>query len=659
MGVLLLVAVWMPTLLGTHGLLSATVATTVAMAATVGGGLGDPARRALLERNGARPFACTLLGTAEVAGPAAVAVAIGLVSSTVVATGPAPVEVVLVAGIVPLVVAFVAAGAIGPRRPARRWVTVLLGVLVALTAPTIVVPLLLAAWLLARTGRRPLAAGVLTLGAVGLAVAIAASVGRVDTWWDLSFALLFAAAPLVLAVAWVGGIVIGVAAEGLRRTGPVGRLAAVPLQARRAHLGPIAAVVALVAALAAAEAVVGASFGAREERRVDVDRVLGLAGSSAEQAIVVTTTLTPDEARATATSAAAGLPVLVGVVGRLGTGGTQVEASAQAETRADEPQTGLGLDLQRPPTVHVDAPVGPTWVGVATAGDLAALGLAAQAEALEQGRAIVLNPEAVDGATVEVVTGSGSHTLPAVPAGWDVPAHLLPAVVVGPDLAADLGEDVRGGRVVVAPASADADHRATREVADAVHDRATATTSLDADLDAVDGFVEHLEAQSPVVSGDEALVLERGGPLNAVPYLASTAEQGADRAQGLLLAALVVAVAGTALVLSRFRSEDAVLEVQGASTSLRAAISAAQAATVSVAATVVGAAAGIGLPVLAMWVYGARDRGDDLPDVPVVVPGSIIVLLVALPVVAGAAAALVVAARGRPSSRLLVQAAAD
>ncbi|HMJ78511.1 MAG TPA: FtsX-like permease family protein, partial [Iamia sp.] len=510
-------------------------------------------------------------------------------------------------------------------------------------------------------GHPVLRAGLTIVAVVG-AVLTARAVGTAETWFDLDFLLLVAAAPLVFAVAWISAQLMGLAASPLRRLGPTARLAATPLVVRRGHLGPIAAAVGLVVTLAVLEGVVGASFGAREAGRDRADVVLGETGTSDDQLIVSTSNLPADETRRVAAEAATGKQVRLAVIDQLGEGGTETRPDIRAESppRSRIPARLTELDVSFvaddfvavPPGVSVAVDAGSSWVGVATAADLSALGLADLGPALERGEAVVLNPDVAGTTTIALEGPDGAEIgrLPAARSGADEHGLLLPAVVVSPAVADGLGQARYGGRAVVVPTDPESRRAGsdTVEVAFAIHDHARKELPdvAGTESEGVAASARYVESQEPPARGDEEVVRDAGGPLNALSFMSGTASEGRSRGFALAVAALLVCVAGTILVLGGSRAEDAVLEAQGAEPRTRVVVAAVQAGAVALTASVLGGLAGIGLPVLAMTSYNDRDRVDGLPDIPVVIPVSVAVLLVVLPVAAAVIAAVVV--RSRP-----------
>jgi hypothetical protein len=176
-------------------------------------------------------------------------------------------------------------------------------------------------------------------------------------------------------------------------------------------------------------------------------------------------------------------------------------------------------------------------------------------------------------------------------------------------------------------------------------------------LDGVSGFGAILEHMLPVTDGGDLVREPDIAALDEVPALARTAEQGRGRAVTFGALAVLVALAGTLLVVGGARADDAVLLVQGAPDRHRVTTAVVQTTTVALAGSVLGAAVGLGVPALAIHLYNRRLRDPRTLDVPFVLPPAVILVLVALPVVAAVLAAAVVAGRGRPTPRLLADAA--
>lgn len=234
----------------------------------------------------------------------------------------------------------------------------------------------------------------------------------------------------------------------------------------------------------------------------------------------------------------------------------------------------------------------------------------------------------------------------------------LPGAVVSPATAQRLGAEVRTRRIVVLPVEGEpvdpeALRQAAKEVVDGLSD-ANGTPLGPPPEDESDAAADAFEdALSPaeVFMGDDSAEIGRDGPLNDVPVLAGTLDQARGRMAFLAALALLVTLAATVLALGWTRAEDAVLDLQGAGTGLRAALGAGQALVLAGSASAVGALAGIGLPAVGFRVY--ESKGYDLPPIPLVVPIEVAAVLVALPLVAAAATALVVALRPAPGPSTL------
>jgi hypothetical protein len=153
-----------------------------------------------------------------------------------------------------------------------------------------------------------------------------------------------------------------------------------------------------------------------------------------------------------------------------------------------------------------------------------------------------------------------------------------------------------------------------------------------------------LATSSEVVGGGSQVVQQESGPLNEVPALAGSAEQGRSRLITWGTLALLVTVAAVALALGATRADDAVLELQGARPGARAAIGAVQAFVITGTAAVLAALVGIALPAFAFWVF----NGHSQPEVPLVVPPAVPLLLLGLPLVAAALSALLMTGRRDP-----------
>lgn len=655
---LLVVAALLPAVVRPGSLAGAVLAVVVASAATAGAAAQHERRARILTESGAETGAQALVTVAGLVGPGTAAAAVATVVGLATGGDPSPAAALAIGFVVPVVAGAVTTWVAAGRAPRRRG-TVALAVLAVLTAPLVVVPLALVAVLVVPPLTRARRSVRIAVSIVAVAVSVAAAVllSWAETFWELGALLLAAAVPLTVAVGWLGGAAVAVAAAVATRLGPTARLATAPLGRRRRQLGPIAAVVAVVATLAAAEGVVGASFEAREDRRPP-PLVLGPAGTDDQQAIAVTTGLDPAEERWRVAEAVGEAPVEVAVIDRIDGGGT---GASPTEGPVDVPLLDLGSSLGPEPDVSVATDRGPVWVGVVAPEALGPLGLDAHAAALAAGDALVLDPGTVveDGRVEVAGAPAGPTSLPAVVVGDEV-ALLLPAVLVSDARAAELGGVRNGARAVVVPrpgAAAGEAVAAAERIRSPLTDVSRAIERAGDVLEPGSDVVAAIEQQRPVAGGAESVQADDIAPLDDVPLLARTTDAGQQRAIALGGLAVLVALAGTLLVVGGARSEDAVLVVQGAPDRHRVATAAVQTTTVALAGTVLGAIVGLGVPALAFALYNGRERDARTLDVPYVLPPGLVVLLVAVPLAAAALAAIVVAARGRPSPRLLAEAA--
>ncbi|HEX7135577.1 MAG TPA: FtsX-like permease family protein [Iamia sp.] len=654
---LLLVAGVLPAIYRPGEVPALVLAAVVASSATAGAAAQHERRSRILAESGAGAGAHVLVAAAALVVPGAVA-AIGATVVGLVTDGPpGPGAAVAIALLVPLVVAAGMAWAAGPAPLGRKGVAAV-AVLIAVTAPLLVLPIVLLALLVGpRLGRARMSVR-LAVSVVAAAVTVGAAVvlSQAETFFDLALLLLALAVPLTLAVGWLGSTAVSLVAGAVVRVSPTARLAATPLARRRRQLGPVAAVVAVVVTLAAAEGVVGASFEERESRR-QAPAVLGRAGTHPDQAIALTTGLDPADERWLVAEAAGTTPVRVAVIDRVGRGSTEASPASEPDP---VPYVELGAIGGVPPSVRVPVEAGPSWVGVVAPDALGPLGLDAHADALARGDALVLNPQVVVADDRVDVTGAQGDPLmlPAVVVSERV-GLLLPAVLVSEARGDELGGVRNGARAVVVPgpgASADDAVGVADRVRSRLADVSASMRRVVDDLGTESSFVAALEHQRAVAGGDDHVTVPDIAPLDEVPLLARTTDQGQQRAVTLGALAVLVALAGTLLVVGGARAEDAVLLVQGAPDRHRITTAVVQTATVAVAGSALGAAVGLGLPALAFGLYNGRARDPRTLDIPYVLPPAVVGLLVGLPVAAALLAAAVAATRGRPSPRLLAEA---
>lgn len=686
---------------GLHPAIALVASVLIAVAATAGTVGAQERRLAVLDRNGAGAGTTVLTAVATIAVPA--------VAGAVLAVGAAgllhlvdgersvPYTAIAVLALVgPTATAGLTAASLAPRREWGLVGRLLFAAVLLASLTTIVVPLALFAVLVARWAtHRGRTANVyartgLTVAAFAVAAVSALLLGASSSFFDLGIALMVVALPLTFAVGWLSGIAVRAVGAVAGHAGPTAHLAVGAIAARRRELTAITAAVAVMATLAAADGVVGASFGEREARSAAASTVdLGRAGTADDQAIVVTSWATPEQVAAAVADVSAADEVVAVPIGRLGVGGTQIDQS-----RLDEEPQFLDLSalVDPGPTTYVEGR-GPVWIGVIEPDDLAPLGLAAAADDLAAGNAIVLNPSVpvpggrigitrtsnwTSGLAVDPDADTTVVTWPAVRAELPEPALLLPAVLVSPAAAADIDPNTGPARVVVAPAPGrsigpDAVLSAAGRVDQQTRPEripgasALPTVTL-ADGTEVPGPGVN-EATQPPIPGGDRFTARRGPSQNAVPVFAEDGEQGRDRVLVFAGLALAVTLAATILTLARSRAEDAILEVHGAPSGLRAGIAAIQAAVVAGAGSLVGLTLGVGLSVAAMAQYNAsyerepildlagRTVGQRILDIPIVVPPLVFMALLALPLAAAALAAVVVSARPAPDARVLADAA--
>jgi hypothetical protein len=631
----------------------------VAVAATVGATAAHERRAAVLRLNGAGPVAVeAALASASILIAGLAAAAVGAAVSALLDGGPSLATIVMLAVVVPVAAAPVAvwlvrraAGEAGgdnlgapTDRAGRRARRVARAVVV--TGLALVFPGLAVAWLLLhlaspRRAHRALCRGAALVMSVVAVVGTALAAGTSSDWSSLWLVLV------VLGPAAAGGVaVLGTAAlDALgwvaARTGSWARLALGPLTVRSRALGPVVGALAVVTSLAALEATVGASFGQREaDHERTIPTVTAPAGTAPDQAIARVGSVDPAELERIVDEVTAGTGTRAVVVERHGVGTTRTyRGPGLLPALHASPTTWLGSDPR------ADAPV---WLGVVDPDEAVLLGVGASATDLAAGRAVVLNPAVEEPAGVVTVSRPGHTTdLPAVLAasaaasgGAGVPGVELPGALVSPETAATIDGPVSTARVVVVPEpGASVAPETLRSTAQAIVGRAQLLPFVapvdpaygGVSLDGIDMLERVGTAQ--VSLGDEDIVVFRSGPLNDVPLLAGTEDEGRGRLVGLGALALLMTVAGVGLALGASRADQAVLRVQGAPRALRSTVGAIQAAVLAGSSSLLAAAVGVALPALAFRVYGGH---ADLPAIPLVVPVEVVALLVGLPVVAAA-----------------------
>ncbi|HEX6417437.1 MAG TPA: hypothetical protein VFZ77_03045, partial [Acidimicrobiales bacterium] len=657
--VILAVACLLPAAMSSGSAAGAVVAFAVAVASATGAAAAHERRSAVLALNGSGPGVEAGVAAATVAGPGVLAAAMAAAGGRFLSPGPAPATILLVAVVVPVVAAPPAAlllrrgtgaapaTAVSPSTPGTRWRRVGWVLLVGVVG--LLSPAVLLAWLAAflASPRRAHRAPSLVAG-LGLALAVVVGTtlmaGSVEDWFSLALTLLVFGPAAAASVAVLGTAVLDGVGWAGARVGPWARIALTPLTTRSRSIGPVVGILAVTTSLAAVNATVGASFGQREEdRERTLPTVTAPAGTAPDQAIGTVGPVDPEALRRAAGEVAAATGTRAVVVERLGVGATA--------THHGPGGVGSGGDLLSlfPPTVYLgsdpdaDAPI---WLGVVEPPDLAPLGLAGAAQDLAAGRVVILDPAlATPAGTVTVSRAGGAPTtMPAAPATGPTGGAGLPGGLVSRATAESLGGPIVTARVVVVPAPGRSVGAETvRAAAYDVVARARRLAPLEpaglsaAEQSVVDLHAALASARDTVHLGSDRVVLASSGPLNDVPVLAGTREEGRARLVALGALALLVTVAGVGLALGASRAEDAMLDVQGAPRVLCSTIGAIQAGVLAGASSLLAAAVGVGLPALAFRVY---NRHADLPDVPLVVPAEVAALLVLLPVVAAAVTAL-------------------
>lgn len=666
---LLLPAALLSTFMGSDATYGVVLAAVVASCATLGALALDEARTRLLDDNGARPSSLGLVAAASMVPPALVATVLALAVGRLLDPGPAALEVVLVALAVPVVTAPVTVGvarqAGGPARSARDGLLAAIGkvagtalaILLVIALPALAVALAAlkltaGAWSTSRVARA--GGGVLALVVVAFTVVAA---GNSTTWFDLSVVLLWMGPGVVVATVVLGMHAVSLGAGAAAHAGPRARLAVAPLVGRRRMLAPLVGVVCFVAAMSVLQAVVGASFGEREANRErDIPTVTAAAGNRPDEAIVVVAPVDAEQLRAIAADRVAGTGAAAVVVEQVGFpvppasellfGAIDLSAFGDGVSVFS---TGPAAPGDRPPSAQ-------WWVGVVAPEDLAALGWSSAGPAIDAGHLVLTSgaqpsPEG----TASVLADGELLDLPAVAVDGPSGGALLPAGIVSAATAAGISPMRSTARVVVVPDPAaevapSADE--LRRIAGLIQFDARALPiveppGLTADQRTRFDVLRATIAgdTDPVVSGDDTVVVRRSGPLNDLPVFARTAEQGRGQLVGLGAVAVLMTVAGVLLALGATRSDDVVLEVQGAPTGVRSRVSAIQAAAVSVPAALVAATLGIGVPALAFEIYNGS---TDLPEIPLVVPGLVWAVVAAIPVLAVTLSAAIPAAR-RPT----------
>lgn len=678
---LLVAAAWLPTLIDAP-LVGGLVALAAAFSAAVGAAALTEDRAVILERNGSRVGIQTLITMISMLIPGGAALVVTAAVAAVSGAGPTIVTTVVITVVIPLLTAPLAGWAtLRRRRFDRRSLTGFAGrrrvavIAVAVVVCLVFLPLGLAviagyvtsgSWSQDRV-RRVISA-ILALVALGFATFV---LGESRDWTDFGLALLFMIPVLVVGVMILAVHVHAVATDQGGRLGPRFRLALAPLMLRRRVLAPLLALVTLAMAIAVTEGVVGASFGKREaDRAQTLPSVTAVAGNRPRQAIVAVPPIDPSALRDVATAQLAGTGATAVVIDEVGVGNAQVASmpldgfsGASLGVWAFAAFDPVGLQ-SRPSWTPTGRKVDTSsrWLGVVEPADLDVLGWSGAKRSLTEGKVVVVAPrEPVADGTVAVKVGTGEQRLPAGVVDGPRGGYALPGALVSAETAARLSPLTTTARVVVVPSPTAQDQPTVRElvaygrrISDAVSRLPVArpaglSPDQHSNLELYAGIIRSSLGENPVTSGAKTLTIWESGPLNDVPYFADTADQARRSMVPLIVLCVLVTLAVVFLALGATRRDDEILAVQGAPGGLRSAIAAIQTGVVTLTAAVLAAILGIGIPAVCFALY---NRHADLPSIPLVVPGLVWVVLVAVPAGTVALAALLPLFRRRTSSQI-------
>ncbi len=615
----------LPSLLSASPTAGAVLAFTVAFAATAGALAAHERRTDVLELNGASVRTESIVAAASMVVPGIAAAIAALAVGTLLDPSPSSVSVIVSVIVVPVLAS--TSGGVGraprpcsrfdrldakpQRHGLRRGLGVVALVLLCLAAAVLSPALPLAVLAIYLTTRSPRSLAM-RIGGLVLAVAILVAVtvvaGRSSTWLDLSGVLLWLGPGAIVAVAVIGRSLLDATGAAIATIGPRARIAITPLTRRGRSLGPIVGILAVVTSLAALEGTVGASFGQREEERDrTVPAVSAPAGTSADQAIATVPPVDIAELGQLISEATAGTSTRAVVIEQLGVGGAEPPASLfsgllgeSAVLLADDP------DSQ-----------GPRWIGAVDAADLPLLGLQDSAADLEAGRVVVLDPGLdLTGGKVTIISPEGTTERDAALAPGAAEAALLPGALMSPAASQQVTDTLLPARVVVVPEPGQAVESDTLlAVASTISARAASLpiseppglSAAESQAFQIQRTIASSSSSAGVSLGNEEVVLFGSGPLNDVPMLAQTRDDGRNRLFAFGALAALMTVAAVVLATGATRAEDAVLHVQGAPDLLRSTVGSLQAAVLAGTAAAVAAVIGIGVPALAFRLYnGAR-----------------------------------------------------
>jgi len=280
--------------------------------------------------------------------------------------------------------------------------------------------------------------------------------------------------------------------------------------------------------------------------------------------------------------------------------------------------------------------------------DLRLLGLEASGPDLDAGRVVVRDPALTPpGGQITINAPDGTTSRAAVAAIGPTGGTELPSALVSRAAALEITDRLLAARVVVVvpePGSS-VEPETLREVATAIGTGVSELFVVEPTGLSADERQQTLDAFFTVHLGDEQVVVRESGPLNDVPLLSGSRNDGRDRLLGLGALAALMTVAVVVLAIGATRAEDEVLQVQGAPELLRSAVGALQAAVLAGSAAILAAMVGIGMPAAAFRLHNA---GSEQPDIPLVVPGEVAAQLVVLPLLAAGLTALFTLRRHRP-----------
>ncbi|MDQ6696195.1 MAG: hypothetical protein M3Z46_01890 [Actinomycetota bacterium] len=286
---------------------------------------------------------------------------------------------------------------------------------------------------------------------------------------------------------------------------------------------------------------------------------------------------------------------------------------------------------------------------------LDALGASGHVADLNAGRAVALTPFAVDHDHVTVRSAAGRLThIPAVSARTRS-TRAWPAVVISQATAKRLGyAPIRVATLMRSPRPIDSHQaEAVRRVMAASVGLGSDTFGASQSDDAVLGLLGGAPAVGGELTGSSGYTnvrlfgSENSGDLAAGPFINTNDRQ--MRRVIITSAALALSAVIIALTLASLdrRRDDELFTLLGAPHGFRRRLGAAQAGLLAIIASGVGTALGLAAPAYAFWLYNGHERGT-LPPIPFVLPvEAVLVLLVAVPALAVAATWALTPASGR------------